>query len=192
MAPRSSARRWPRLGRHRGDRIRAPIVSTSSSKSNAGSNSGSDARTPWFFALLGLGRGGQILYGALFVLAVPALIVWFVVLPRWRFSDQDERLFRAARHGDVAGLEQSLAAGAHVNAASPIDGKTALFRAAIFGHAAAVRALIEHGADTAVHANDGQTALDVAVAARASEKNPDIAHNLETVVTILREAEPRR
>jgi len=133
-----------------------------------------------------------MLYGALFVLAVPALVVWFVVMPRWRFSDQDERLFRAARHGDAAGVEQSLAAGARVNAASPVDGKTAIFRAAIFGHADTVRILLEHGADASLHGNDGQTALDVAVAARASEKDPAIARALDTVVTVLRDAEPRR
>lgn len=142
--------------------------------------------------LLGLGRGGQILYGTLFVLAVPALLVWLVVLPRWRFSDQDERLFRAARHGDSAGVEQSLAAGARVNAASPVDGKTALFRAAIFGHVGAVRMLLDHGADTAVRGSDGLSALEVATAARAGEKDPGIAKNLDAVMTILREAEPRR
>jgi ankyrin repeat protein len=150
------------------------------------------SKSPWWFALLGLGRSGQILYVTLFVLAVPAMVVWSVVLPRWRFSDQDERLFRAARHGDVAGLEQSLAAGAHVNAASPVDGKTALCRAAIFGHADAVRMLLERGADATVHGSDGQTALDIAVAARAEEKNPAIAHNLEAVVTLLRDAGPGR
>jgi hypothetical protein len=152
----------------------------------------SSSKTPWFFALLGLGRGGQILYGSLFVLAVPAMVVWFVVLPRWRFSDQDEQLFRAARHGDAAGIEQSLAAGARVNAASPIDGKTALCRAAIFGHADTVRALLEHGADASRRGSDGQTALDIAIAARGSEKDPAIARHLDAVVTILRAAEATR
>ena len=47
------------------------------------------------FALLGLNRAGKILYGSMFVLAVPALLAWFVWLPRLRFSDEDERLFRA-------------------------------------------------------------------------------------------------
>lgn len=146
----------------------------------------SGSKTPWFFALLGLGRGGRILYGALFALAVPALVVWFIVLPRWRFSDEDERLFRAARHGDVAGVEQALAAGANLNAASPVDGKTALCRAAIFGHVDVVRTLLARGADASVHGNDGQTALDVAVAARESEKDPAAAHDLEAVAALLR------
>jgi hypothetical protein len=149
-------------------------------------------KTPWFFALLGLGRGGQILYRILFVLAVPALAVWTVVLPRLRFSDEDERLFRAARHGDVAGVEHSLSAGARVNATSPVDGKTALFRAAIFGHAPAVRSLLEHGADASVRSSGDQTALDVAQAARASEKDPATARNLDAVVAALRDAEGKR
>ena len=144
----------------------------------------------WFFALLGLGRGGQILYGTLFVLAVPALVVWFVVLPRWRFSDQDERLFRAARHGDVAGVEQSLAAGARVNATSPVDGKTALCRAAIFGHADAVRVLLEHGADASLRGTDGHSALDIATAARTAEQDPTATRALDAVLIALRATEP--
>jgi hypothetical protein len=143
-------------------------------------------------ALLGLGPGGRILYRTLFVLAVPALLVWFVVLPRLRFSDEDERLFRAARHGDVAGVERSLAAGGHVDAASPVDGKTALFRAAIFGHAAAVKALLGHGADASARGSDGRTALEVTQAARAEEKDPAIARDLDAVASVLRGAEVAR
>jgi hypothetical protein len=135
------------------------------------SDSPSPIRTV-LFALLGLGRAGKILYGALVALAIPALAVWFVFLPRWRFSDQDEQLFRAARHGDVAGVESSLAAGARVDAASPVDRKTALFRAAIFGHAPAVKALLQHGADASARGSDGQTALQVALKARDGEKDP--------------------
>jgi ankyrin repeat protein len=152
----------------------------------------SEPNTRWWFALFGLGRAGQLLYGALFVLAIPVLAVWFVFLPRWRFSDHDEALFRAARHGDAAGVERSLADGARVNAASPVDGKTALCRAAIFGHTDAVRVLLEHGADASVRGSDGQTALDVAMAARAEEKDPAIAHNLDAVVAALRGTETKR
>jgi Ankyrin repeats (3 copies) len=162
------------------------------SPSNSTSTSGSEYRTPWWFALLGLGRAGQMLYTALFILAVPALVVWFVLIPRWRFSDQDERLFRAARHGDAAAVEQALAAGAHVNAASPVDGKTALCRAAIFGHSDAVRILLSHGADATIHGDDGQTAIDIAAAARKTEKDPAGAQALDSVVSLLRSAEARR
>jgi ankyrin repeat protein len=108
-----------------------------------------------------------------------------------RFSDEDERLFKAARHGDVAGVEQSLAAGGHVNAAGPVDGKTALFRAAVFGHADIVRALLAHGADPAARGSDGRTALDVTRAARAGEKDPTVARALDSVVAVLRETESR-
>jgi hypothetical protein len=142
-------------------------------------------------ALLGLGRGGKILYLTLFVLAVPAFVVWTVVLPRIRFGDEEERLFRAARHGDAAGIERSLAAGGKVNAVSPVDGKTALFRAAIFGHAAAVRTLVAHGADATLRAADGRTALEVTLAARAIEKDPAIVRELDAIAGILEVAEEK-
>ena len=143
------------------------------------------------FALLGLGRAGKVLYAALSLLAIPALAVWFVFLPRWRFTDEDEQLFRAARHGDVPGVESALAAGARLNAAAPVDGKTALFRAAIFGHVAAVRALLQHGADATVRGSDDQTVLEVARAARASEKDPAADRDLDQVIALLRESESR-
>ena len=142
-------------------------------------------------ALFGLNRAGKILYTTLFVLAVPAFVAWTVWLPRLRFSDQDERLFKAARHGDRPGVEQALAAGAHVNAASPIDGKTALFRAAVFGQADAVRVLLEHGADPATRGNDGRSALEVVTEARHDEKDPGVAGALDSVIAALREAEAR-
>jgi len=151
----------------------------------------STSRVPWWYALLGLARGGKILYRALFVLAVPGLVAWFVVLPRWRFTEQDERLFRAARHGDAAGIEQALTAGAHLDARSPIDGKTALFRAAIFGHTIAVRTLLAHGANALLQGSDGKSALDVANDARQQEKNPALAQDLDAVVTLLRGSEAR-
>jgi hypothetical protein len=140
---------------------------------------------PILLAIFGLNRAGQILYISLFVLAVPALTVWTVLLPRMKFHDEEERLFKAARHGDRSGVERSLAAGAKVNAAAPVDGKTALFRAAIFGYADVVRVLIEHGADPAAVGADGKTALDVAVAARAAEKDPAAAGALDAVVAAL-------
>lgn len=139
------------------------------------------------FALLGLGRGGRILYTTLFVLAIPALTVWYVLVPRLRFHDEDERLFRAARHGDRAGVEQSLASGAQVNAAAPVDRKTALFRAAVFGHAEVVRVLLAKGADPNARGSDGRTALEVVLAARADTKDPADAAALDAVAAVLRE-----
>ncbi len=142
------------------------------------------------YTILGLNRAGRILYATLFVLAAPALVAWFVVLPRLRFSDADERLFRAARHGDRSGVERSLAAGADVNAASPIDGKTALFRAAVFGHADAVSALLARGAEPTIQGLDGRTAIEVVTAARAEEKDPAIGRALDAVAALLRDARP--
>src|SRR3954464_15100581 len=99
------------------------------------------------FTVLGYNRMGRVLWLLVFLLAVPALTFWTVFLPRLRFSDADEHLFKAARHGDVAGIERALDEGATVNAQSPSDRKTALFRAITFGHADAVRTLLKHGAN---------------------------------------------
>jgi ankyrin repeat protein len=140
------------------------------------------------YTVLGLNRAGQILYTTLFVLAVPALLVWTVVLPRLRFSDQDEMLFQAARHGNREGVEHALAAGADVDAVAPVDRKTALFRAAIFGHAEVVRLLLDRGASTTVTGSDGRSVLEVTTEARANEKDPAVAHALESVATVLRQA----
>lgn len=143
-------------------------------------------------ALLGLNRAGRILYTSLFVLAVPAMLVWFVLMPRLQFSEADERLFRAARHGDLAGVAQSLAAGGRINAAAPIDGKTAIFRAAVFGHAELVRDLLKKGADPGVRGTDGKTVLEVVVAARSKERDAARARALDAVADALRATESRR
>ena len=92
----------------------------------------------WLLFLFGLNRAGQILYTSLFVLAVPALMFW-TLLPGMRFSEADEQLFRAARHGDVAGIKEAFDIGAKVDAEAPTDRKTALFRAAVFGYPDAVK-----------------------------------------------------
>ena len=141
------------------------------------------------FTLLGLNRAGKFLYTALFVLAVPVGVLYLVFLPRWQFTDEDERLFRAARHGDLPGVERSVAAGAHVNGLAPVDRKTVLFRAAVFGHATVVQWLLDHGADPAARGSDGRTALEVVVAARVEEKDPAVADALERVIAVLRQAE---
>ena len=144
------------------------------------------------FALLGFGRAGRILYLVLLVAAVPTLLAYFVWLPRMRFSAADEDLFRAARHGDRAGIEQALAAGARIGDASPVDGKTALFRAAVLGHADAVRLLLERGADRDARGNDGRTALEIVDVARADERDPRVAAGLDRVAAALRVPEGRR
>lgn len=149
----------------------------------------SDNEYPILFTLFGLNRAGKILYTTLFVLAVPALTLWTVFLPRWRFTDEDERLFRAARHGDLSGVERSLTAGAHINGQAPVDRKTVLFRAAVFGHADVVRWLLAHGADPAARGSDDRTALEVVTAARGEERDPAAAQALDGVIAVLREVE---
>ena len=139
------------------------------------------------FALLGLGRSGKILYLTLFVLAVTAMVAYFVWLPRVRFSDADEHLFRAARHGDRGGIERALSEGARVTDVSPVDGKTALFRAAVLGHADAVRLLLDRGADRQARGNDGRTVAEIVTAARGDEREPAAAIALDAVAAALRE-----
>ena len=142
--------------------------------------------------LFGLNRTGKIVYGALFVLVVPAFLAWTIWLPRVRFSDGDEQLFRAARHGDRAAIEQALNAGARIEAASPVDGKTALFRAAVLGHTDAVRLLLEHGADPAARGLDGRSPVEVVEEARSDEHDPEAARGLDAVLNVLRNAESGR
>ena len=146
---------------------------------------------PVLYALFGLNRAGKILYGTLFVLAVAGFVVW-QVLPTLQFTDQDEQLFRAARHGDRAAIEQALTNGASLQHAAPIDHKTALFRAAVFGHADVVRLLLERGADPNAVGADGRSALDIVTAARAEEKDPAVAGNLDAVAVVLKEAAASR
>jgi Ankyrin repeats (3 copies) len=140
------------------------------------------------YALLGLNPAGQILYATVII---AAFLWWTGLVPPSRFSAEDERLFRAARHGDRAEVERALAAGASLEHTAPVDRKTALFRAAVFGHVDVVRLLLERGADPSARAADGQTALEVVVAARQEEKDPTVARALDAVAAVLREAIPR-
>jgi ankyrin repeat protein len=151
----------------------------------------STADRPVLYALFGLNRAGRILYGTLMLVAAAAFLGWSIVLPRALFSEQDEQLFRAARHGDRGGVERALSAGASLTHTAPVDRKTALFRAAVFGHAEVVRLLLERGADAAARGADGRSALEVVLAARAQEKDPAIARNLDAVSALLREAAAR-
>ena len=134
-------------------------------------------------ALFGYNWAGKILWGLVAVIGV-AYFVFVTQGPA--FSDEDERLFRAARHGDRAGVERSLEAGAGVADLSPLDRKTALFRAAAFGHAEVVRVLLEKGADPATRGGDGKTALDVVIEARNDEKKPEAQRALDDVAALLK------
>lgn len=144
---------------------------------------------PVLLTIFGLNRAGQILYVTLFVLAVPALTFWSVFLPRLRFHEPDEHLFRAARHGDIAGIERALAEGAKINAGAPVDGKTALYRAAAFGYSDAVRALVKAGADPERRGNDGRSVLEFAEDVRRQEHDPARAKAYDQVIAALREVQ---
>ena len=138
------------------------------------------------FTLLGLNDAGQKLLIGIFILGFAGFMAYTVLGSRSRFSDADEHLFRAARHGDLPGIEQSLGEGAAVTDVSPVDGKTALHRAAILGQTAAVRLLLERGADPAAHGFDGQTPLEIVQAARAPEKDAAAAKALDAIAELLR------
>lgn len=112
-------------------------------------------------------------------------VAYTVWLPGTRFTDADEVLFRAARHGDVAGIDAALNAGAGINDQSPVDGKTALFRAAILGHADAVRALLNKDADANLRGYDGKTPIEVVNDALGEEKNPAAVTALRDVAAVL-------
>ena len=146
----------------------------------------SESKASFFvLALFGYNRAGQILWG---LIVIAGLAYFVTVIQDPHFSDEDERLFRAARHGDRAGVERSLEAGAGVADLSPLDRKTALFRAAAFGHADIVRVLLDKGADPATRGGDGKTALDVVIEARADEKKPEAQKALDEVANLLRQA----
>ena len=58
-----------------------------------------DTSEPFFlYLLLGFNRAGRFMWLTIFVLAIPVLTLWTVLLPKWRFSAADEHLFKAARH----------------------------------------------------------------------------------------------
>ena len=63
----------------------------------------------------------------------------------------------ASRNGNVAVIARLLAAGADVNAREDLRGTTPLMWAADQGHAAALKVLIEHGADVAAQSKTVET-----------------------------------
>src|SRR5437762_11057023 len=149
-----------------------------------------DTSEPFFlYLLLGFNRAGRFMWLTIFVLAIPVLTLWTVLLPKWRFSAADEHLFKAARHGDVAAIEQALGEGATVDARAPIDHKTALFRAVSFGQADAVRALLKHGADIEARSLDDKTVLQFAEEIRKDDTDAERARRLDAAIAALKAAQ---
>jgi len=147
---------------------------------------------PVLYTIFGLNKTGKVLQAVALAVAVAGGMFCYTVLPGLRFSQRDEDLFRAARHGDRAGVERALAAGARIDAQAPYDRRTALFRAAVFGHDGLVVYLLERGANPDARGADGSTALAVVQAARGEEKDPAAAQSLDRVIGVLQRAKAGR
>jgi len=90
------------------------------------------------------------------------------------FADATDELFAASSYGDIAEMQRAIDAHADINFASRL-GETPLCVAARKGNTAAVRLLLQHGADPAVTGSDQHTALEWAL----------FSHHLSTVEALL-------
>ncbi len=79
-------------------------------------------------------------------LAKVCVLVWSLAPAFVASAASEQELFRAAKRGDVAGIQAALRAGANINTRFDI-GKTALIVAAENGRDAAVEVLMDTGAD---------------------------------------------
>jgi hypothetical protein len=79
-------------------------------------------------------------------------------------SSANEKLVDAAKSGDVAEIERQIAAGADPNAFEGTDRSTPLQRAALYGHGAAIAALVKAGAHVDGANSYGTTPLMFAAA----------------------------
>ncbi|HZT42720.1 MAG TPA: ankyrin repeat domain-containing protein [Chthonomonadaceae bacterium] len=82
-------------------------------------------------------------------------------------------LMNRAANGDAEGVQMLLKAGANVN--RTLQGYTALMEAARIGRNDIVKMLLQRGADVNMRANDGTTALRIAI----RQRHPDTARLLK-------------
>ena len=109
-----------------------------------------------------IGRIARVPVILIVVGAIPYIYLTRVYLPRRAVTPAVEQLLTAARRGDTVAVRRALAAGAGVDVPDATDGQTALMRAASFGHAEAVNALLASGATATRAAVTGETALHLA------------------------------
>jgi ankyrin repeat protein len=83
--------------------------------------------------------------------------------PNTVFSEGETALMTAARTGNVDVVKLLLNAGANPNAKEPNRGQTAIMWAAVDGHAAAIKAMIDHEADFRATSKGGYDAMMYAV-----------------------------
>lgn len=110
-------------------------------------------------------------------IAFVAVVISLALVPPVRASGQTASgashalhdLLTSARTGDLPGIARALAIVASVDAADPHFQQTALMRAAMFGQAAAVAALLKARASTAQSSNLQRTALHWAAIGGSAE-----------------------
>lgn len=116
--------------------------------------------------------------------SVTALVTIGLVANAWRL-DKDaqpsrKNLFEACTKEDVSDLETIIKSGADLNALDPQSGSTPVGMAIVFNNLAAVKLLIENGADINKQSKDGSTPLHTAaffcrreILEYLLEQNPD-------------------
>lgn len=95
------------------------------------------------------------------LIALSTLIATTAIAQSDRAPDID--LWRAAAEGNIAAIEQHVAAGTDLNAREPLAGNTPLILAAVYGQSDSVNALLTAGAELEVKNKEQITALYNAV-----------------------------